>query len=338
MTRTEDDLRSALSTPLDAGSVDRLSALIDSLAEPEAHDVRRRSPLSRLAPLLAAGCAVVIVAVLAVALSGGHRGVRTQSPGAVSDAATAPPRALKLWADFPVDSSPRPLVLTGPAIRDPASGFRNGEDKNAYIAGSFDLATELPPAVAASNGQHLISPADALTDLRNQSKSSMPSTKLTITDVHLGSGVFSTDRGERSLPAWIFAIGGVADPASVLAVSPDDRWPRDGQRLADNDQLAATIALDDRHVTVTFVGGSSGSGPCGTEYAAGVTQSDTAVSVSIREISNPALTPGPSGTRAAVMCTLEGHARKLTITLNPALGNRVLIDSDGAPLQILRSR
>ena len=44
-------------------------------------------------------------------------------------------------------------------------------------------------------------------------------TRLTVTGAHLGTAVFDTDRGPRQLPAWLFGLAGVHDPAAVLAVA-----------------------------------------------------------------------------------------------------------------------
>ena len=144
------------------------------------------------------------------------------------------PAALELWASFPVDAVPRPLVLTGPDILNPASGFTGGEDKWAYISGSFELRTTLPIAPVTVAGQLLSSAAEALAEFRSEDGTEEPgTTSLAITGVELSTGTFSTDRGVRELPAWSFRFDGVAEPALVLAIPAADRWPRPGMPTND---------------------------------------------------------------------------------------------------------
>ncbi|MFL6161098.1 MAG: hypothetical protein ACJ74U_02600 [Jatrophihabitantaceae bacterium] len=262
--------------------------------------------------------AVAVVAVFAtIAVLG-----RSHRPGSAGPGR----HALRLWADFPVDAAPRPLVLTGPDIINPMSGFPNGEDKMAYILGSFELKTALPVGPATTNGQQLISAAQAVADLRAQGDTKqVASTPLRITSVKLGTGKFSTDRGSRSLPAWIFRFAGVPDPALVLAVPPADRWPRPGMPTNDGGPGGVSISSDGSRVTLTFYGAAPGTGPCEAEYTADVAQSATTVSISPRELPNP-------GNDGQASCDLAAHRRTLTVALQPPLGNRVIIDSHGVPL------
>jgi hypothetical protein len=273
------------------------------------------------------GRSLAAVVVASLLLSGCASGSAQLTPN--HSPATA--EALSLWQDFPALSSPRPLVLAGPAIDDPATGFPNGDDKLAYMSGHFTVATTLPGG-SASWQQHPLSTADqALADLRNSGQGSLTGASLSITAVKLGTATFSTDRGQRSLPAWVFRFAGVSEPASVLAIAPANRWPKAPPPSQDTGNLGARIAPGGDTVTVTFIGAAAGTGPCDAQYAADIAQSSTAVVVSVREIPSATSQPAPSGD-VAMGCADVGYPRELTVTLSPPLAGRVLIDSYGAPI------
>ena len=255
-------------------------------------------------------------------------------PAAPDDTAESS-AVLGLWASFPVDAVPRPLVLTGPNVLGPASGFASGEDKWAFISGDFELRTSLPAGPMDVGGQQLSSAAEALAELRSEGGATEPeSTPLAITGVEPSTGTFSTDRGIRELPAWSFRVDRLAEPVLVLAISAADRWPRPGMPTHDGRQ-GASISGDGAEVTLSFSGAAAGTAPWQAEYAADVRQSRTAVVVSARRLPNPAgnPNPNPSDKGGPVRVRADGgHRRTVTVNLQPPLGNRVLIDSHGAPL------
>jgi hypothetical protein len=273
------------------------------------------------------GRPLAAVVVASLLLSGCASGSAQLTP----DHSPATAEALSLWKDFPAQSSPRPLVLTGPVIDDPATGFGNGDDKLAYISGHFTAASTLPGGSGSWQQQPLSTADQALADLRNSGQGSLTGASLSITAVKLGTATFSTDRGQRSLPAWVFRFAGVPDPASVLAIAPANRWPKAPRPSQDTGDLAARIAPGGDTVTLTFIGAEAGTGPCSAQYAAAIAQSSTAVVVSVREIPSATSQPAPSGD-VAMGCDDMGHRRELTVTLTPGLGGRVLIDSYGAPI------
>jgi hypothetical protein len=270
--------------------------------------------------------AVVVVSLL---LSGCASGSAQLTP----DHAQPTAEALSLWKDFPAQSSPRPLVLTGPAIDDPATGFPDGDDKEAYISGHFTVATTLPGGSPSWQQQPLITADQALAQLRDSGQEMTPPTSasLSITAVTLGTATFSTDRGQRSLPAWVFRFAGVHYPASVLAIAPTNRWPKTPPPSQDGERLTARISPGGDTVTITFFGAAAGTGPCDAQYAADIAQSSTAVAVSVRELPAATSQPAPSGD-VAMGCADVGYRRELTVRLTPALAGRVLIDSYGAPI------
>jgi hypothetical protein len=147
--------------------------------------------------------------------------------GCASGAAGAPSpgdgrmrQALHDWSAFPASATPRPLVLTGPPVADPASGFPSGNAKLAYLEGAFNMPAALPSGPAEDAGFPLITAREATRVLRSVAAKGPPITSpLTVTGVRLGMAMFNTDRGPRQLPAWLFGLAGVRDPVGVLAVA-----------------------------------------------------------------------------------------------------------------------
>ena len=69
---------------------------------------------------------------------------------------------------------------------------------------------------------------------------------------------------------------------------------------------------------LTFVGAAAGTGPCTADYTAKVSESATAVAVTVAESSHT-----PPGTA----CNLVGYQRQAPVTLASPLGARVLVDT-----------
>jgi len=329
MTRSEDDLRAAYREPPDPAALSRLRASVGELGElgelgePAARS--RRNGSRWLVPVVAAEAVIAVFASIAVLGRSFRHGGGAGAGGT----------ALRLWADFPVNASPRPLVLTGPAILDPANGFpADGDAKMAYIEGDFQLKTTLPTEPSTVNGQQVITAAQALAELRSQGDGKQPVPKpLPITDAMLGTGRFSTDRGARSLPAWTFRFAGVTNPALVLAIPPTDRWPLPGMPTSDGGPGGVTISPDGSHLTLSFIGAAPGTGACEAEYTADIAQSATAVSISPRESAHGGNNGGNNGGGDLQgSCDLVGYRRTVTVTLQSPLGNRVVVDSRGVPL------
>ena len=91
----------------------------------------------------------------------------------------------------------------------------------------------------------------------------------------------------------------------------------------------AAIAKDQRTLTVGFTGAASGTGPCTARYALRVTESATAVAVTV------IASPNGSGTE---ICTLVGYIRHASAALGASLGNRVVVDSiSGGPIAVTGS-
>ena len=226
---------------------------------------------------------------------------------------------LRDWSAFPANATPRPLVLTGPPVADPASGFPNGAAKLAYLEGAFDLPAALPSGPAAVPGFPLITAKKAAGVLRSVAAKGPPVTsRLTVTGVRLGTAVFDTDRGPRQLPAWLFGLAGVRDPAGVLAVAASRIFvppghPANGRPFVDD----AWLGRDGRTLTVRFFGAPSGTGPCSASYTLDRAFSSAAVAVAVQEHKR-------DGT---ALCAAVGYPRRVTVALPAPLGGRVLVDA-----------
>lgn len=293
-----------------------VSIAVRSLTSPELKPATQtvRTLLAGLVGILLASCGA------GGSSSGGTSGSESSSP------------MLQAWAAFPVHASPRPIVLVGSPVLDPPGGFLDGSSKEAYVRGLFNRPDHLPSGPATSGGYPAVS-ADAafavLQSVSNGSGISAPpsGSRLTITAAHFGAGTFLTDRGDKTMPAWLFSLAGVENPVTVLAVAPSVTWSPHGRVTPgpyasfSNGAIGfdgADIAKDDRTLTVGFTGAASGTGPCTASYALRVTESATAVAVKVISY------PHGSGTE---VCTLIGYPRHASAALGAPLGNRVVVDS-----------
>lgn len=262
----------------------------------------------------------VNAAVGCLAAAGVVTGCGSTSLGRAGDPAspdTGSRAILAAWSNFPASARQRPLVLIGPTVLGPNSGFATDADKEAFTSGHVVLGPGVAGLVGGMPNNAFISADQALTVMGGEARTA-PSggPLLVVTSATLRSAVFATDRGDQSLPAWRFRLRGVRDDVSVLALPSADWWPQPGMTA---DQVVAVQPRDaaSRTVTVWFVGGPSGTGPCSIEYTGTAAESATAVVVT------PVPRPKPAG--SSVICTLEGHRRSVTVTLASPLGSRVLL-------------
>ena len=99
-------------------------------------------------------------------------------------------------------------------------GFPNNDTKLAYEDGTLVAPSVFRQDPMQRQGSHC-RVSTAFDALKTAATSGPPATApLVVTSVGLGTGVFATDRGRRTLPAWLFSFQGVENPAQVLAVSP----------------------------------------------------------------------------------------------------------------------
>jgi len=145
--------------------------------------------------------------------------------------------------------------------------------------------------------------------------------------VRLGTGTFLTDRGSKTMPAWLFSMAEVEGVAAVLAVTPEAQWFPPELASGQSHDIGARIGADNRTMTVNFVGAESENGPCGMRYTVSLTESHTAIMVIVVSHPNP--------NDSAVMCTLVGYPRQASAVLKERLGARVLVDELGYPIPAL---
>lgn len=237
-------------------------------------------------------------------------------------------QVLRAWSAFPATASPRPLVLAGPRVADPRSGFPTGAAKLAYIEGAFDLPATLPSGPAAAAGFPLITSRAAGGVLRSAAAKGPPiARRLTVTSVRLGAGAFATDRGVRRLPAWLFGFSGVPDPAAVLAVAPSRIFapPARPARSAWPD-MSARLGQDRRTLTIRLFGAAPGTGPCTASYSVQQAASPAAVAVAVQQHVHGG---------DAVACSAVGYLRQVKVVLSAPLGGRVLVDAaSGAAIPV----
>jgi hypothetical protein len=313
----------------------------DDLA-PDPSLAEHRNPARTVAvAAIAAACVVSLAVGVGVAVQRGSRrspGVGN-APTSVSAAPTTPPTttpdpksvgALEAWSHFPVDAQPRPIVLIGESVDGPDRGFTNPDiriadaEKEAFDAGAMSTPASFPPGPPSADGIPIIGAAAAFDRLR-ATGSGTASTELQTTDVRLGTGSFLTDRGWRTLPAWLFSFRDVEDPVAVLATAPAASFPSPNGNTPPA-QLGAKTTAGSRTVELTFVGPKEESGPCGAQYEAHVTESSVAVAVSVSVVP-PAVTTTTTSSPSVIMgCVDIGYSRHVTITLREPLGARVLVD------------
>jgi hypothetical protein len=201
--------------------------------------------------------------------------------------------------------------------------------KLALNGGAFDRPAHLPAGPATADGFPIIS-ADKAFELLHPHPGAIAGIRLTMTEARLGTATFGTDRGERTLPAWLFSFTHVDDPIPVLAVAQAAQWYPSGIAASQGGHsywAGALVGPDHRTLTVSFVGGQAGTGPCGMTYEIKLTESRTAVMVT--RIDHQSIR---SSNDANVSCPLIGFMRSASAVLKTPLGARVLVDDQGYPI------
>jgi hypothetical protein len=111
--------------------------------------------------------------------------------------------AFGAWADFPFDSVPRPVVLTGEMIQ-VERGFATGEAKFAFLQGEIEADETVP--------------AEPVRTLRRERQlTGEPArSRLLLTRAVIDETQFATDRGPLVLPAWKVEAADTLGPIWVL--------------------------------------------------------------------------------------------------------------------------
>jgi hypothetical protein len=262
----------------------------------------------------------LLVGAIAVSAMGG-----TSSASSVTSQGAAD-QALKLWGSFPINAHPRPVIDLGGEVSYP-------RDPLPFAAGRYTLSARLRSGPSSNGGYLLESARRAYRTLRRAAKPEPEFHQRTvIIRVALGSAVFVTDRGAQHLPAWLFYARGHLDPAAVLAARPYPEpkpiRPHLASVLVDTAEEYATSNADKTHLTIWFIGGHAGHGPCDVNYTVQTFPGQRALAYIIHEHD-----AGPPNQ----ICADVGYSRSVTAILSHPLGPRVLIDGgDGLPVPIYR--
>ncbi len=274
------------------------------------------------------------LAIVTVVLAGcGSAGTSSGTPPTLSDQ-TVLQLALAAWADFPVNASPRPLVLPDWADQQPAGGALSVANVGQLGEGAIDPPPTLPSTPTEADGYRLITAGQAFRELSAGNGHSPSATRIQTTSVALGTATFYDDRGAAvQLPVWVFTfVGGVTGSDDVLAVSPPSLYPipapltvRSGLSLI----YSAKISPDGRTLTVDSAGPPGGTGPCDARYSLRVASSDTAVAIGVDVQPNP--TPSDQ------ICADMAGPNNLTTVLAAPLGARVLITVQAQPVEVTES-
>ena len=234
-------------------------------------------------------------------------------------------RVLHAWAGFPARASPRPLVLLEGDILNPVNGFPNDASKEAFGNGQITApGAGWPDSPTRSMGFPVVGAAAAFTSLTTPDSNSVGSPPpLGTTAVQLGSGLFLTDRGWRTLPAWLFSLTGVQNPAKVLAVGPSAIYPAPATGAGSAPaQLSVTASSGSRHIVANFFGAPAGTGVCTARYTLSIKESKQAVAVAVT--SHPHQAPPGVGDVACAAVAVPRHASG---ELRAPIGSRVVVDA-----------
>ena len=224
-------------------------------------------------------------------------------------------KALRRWEGFPAWAEPRPIVLVGPAIS-PGHGFLDGEAKLAFEFGEIRAAEGVPEEAV-----------DLLRRPRLEGKAPREVRPLLLTAARLGEAEFLTDRGRRSLPAWIVRAEGVSGDLVVISRAgrglcwqPPDPASRESApgRFAHE----SSVSADGMTLTYRFSGWPRNM----AEYPE---------AEAIETVSAVAVIPvehwiGPT----SGWVTLAGAVREVEVLLERPLGGRVLVGPEGEAVPV----
>jgi hypothetical protein len=194
--------------------------------------------------------------------------------------------------------------------------------KSAFLSGNFTGPTTLPASPRTFDGYPVITARQGLARLRGDNPPRGPGRHrpvLRITGMRLAEARVSTDRGQKTLPVWRFTMTHVRGHVSVPASAAPVAWPLPaGAAPADTSRPAG---FDGQDVTVRFIGGAAGTGPCTSDYRVEAVESAQAVVYHEIEVPHSIPSGSTANGRPAV-----GYFRQARLHLSTPLGKRVLLD------------
>jgi hypothetical protein len=243
------------------------------------------------------------------------------------------------------------VPLDGPTLEPPDPGL-GGAAEAAYKDYRFVLQTPLSATGPATSTIHfpdggtravtLVTAQQAFDGLNKMTDCSSPVTVehasrkyksddpdpcagFGVTGVRAGSTPIRTSRGTVTVPAWLFTVGGFAEPFVRVAIDPADitrvREAFGAHAQAIQGYRGAAILTSVSGRTIRY---GIGAGACDIHLAGVAYETDTVVALA-----------GTAGQKGAI-CDASLQIRSVTVTLNRPLGSRDLIDAlSGAPLTSL---
>ncbi|GGZ02598.1 hypothetical protein [Streptomyces poonensis] len=214
----------------------------------------------------------------------------------------------------------------GEVVQLPEGGLRSEADRRAYTTGNFDLRGDLPAAprkdgkVTWKTGSSLTMPLRGAQEAYKtlDRADGMPGARLTVTGAELGVMSVATSRGPATVPAWLFALEGYDTPLRRAAAIPSKLPEPPVEPVPDGEVDGLTplaglvkVADDGRSVTVVATHGSCDDGP-----AVDVLESDGSV----------VLSASVAG-RSDGVCTADLNSRKVTVTTEEPVGDRLVLDA-----------
>ena len=255
--------------------------------------------------------------------------------------------ALARWADAVRKSGGASITFVGDLTGqigdwEAAVGDNN---KPALYAGMVQAPHGLPDTPPASDkvrwldgssvDVQVMSAADTLAALVAAATSRCDDCQpLEVTEAQQATGLVDTSRGAANAPIWVYSIAGSAVKVTRVAVDESvtvdpPPWnannPPDGVRID-----SATGSADSKKLIVSFIGAPLGAEkPCGEDYSAEAVESELAVVVIVhRHLWQGTMAPNEG-------CSLAGAVRTAKVTLEAALGSRVVLDvQQGLPVSV----
>ena len=204
----------------------------------------------------------------------------------------------------------------------PPNGFPSNETKEAFCQAAFAVECDLPPPPAELNGTTIVDPEVALGRFR-ATGSGTGADPLVVIGMRLDGGIFTTDRGQRELPAWALRFRHVEGEVKVIALSDEHLFaPPPGANLWP--PLGVIGTEDATEVRVHFTAGP----PARQAFDAITVEDDTGVAVILRMVRDDRV----AGIQAAV-----GHRQETTVGLSRPIGHRVVIDGRTGALTALHA-
>lgn len=136
---------------------------------------------------------------------------------------------------------------------------------------------------------------------------------LTVTGVELGTVRLRTNRGEATVPAWLFTVDEIAGPVARVAVAPSAIKSVPARAPAVPAQDSVTV--DGARLTYSVMTG------CAKDVTPLAYEAEDLVVVGVKS------------TPAGQACDLVAKFEPVTVTLTRPLGDRVVLNEQGQPLR-----